>query len=158
MADLNNVSHDFPGGALIAHGQNFIGNKFGGSNTAAKVLAVNTNLGRYGSESTKFYAGTGGGVEERAQARKDVSGESTSGEEQAAFLAKEKSLMLDRLDSKFEQMRQVLGVDEANREIAKHMPTIQANIARIDASIARLRGETPSRSGGNPANDPLGIR
>jgi len=55
-------------------------------------------------------------------------------------------------------MRQVLGEEEANREIAKHMPDIQKNLSRIDASIARLRGGVPSNEGkpSAPAQLPAG--
>jgi len=144
MSDLGNVSHDFPLGGALAHVQNYIGNAGGGSDTAAKIGATIDNLGKYGAESTKFYAGTGGGVEERTAARKDVDPNKVSGEEMAAFAEKEKGLMLDRLNTKFQQIKDTFGEDQGNAIIAKHMPQIQKNIATIDANVARMRGAAPS--------------
>ena len=113
--------------------------------TAGKVKALNDNLGHYGQESTKFYAGTGGGVEERMHALKELNATTASGEEAAAYAEKEKSLMTDRLHSKLQEIRNTLGEEEGNREIAKHMPDIEKHVALIDKNIARLRGaETPS--------------
>jgi hypothetical protein len=144
MADLKNASHNFPGGGIAAHVQNYVGNSLGGSDTQAKILATVDNLGKYGAEATKFYAGTGGGVEERTAARKDVDPNKVSGEEMAAFAEKEKGLMLDRLNTKFQQIRDTFGEEEGNAIIAKHMPQIQKNIATIDANVARMRGEAPT--------------
>jgi hypothetical protein len=148
VVDQGNVSHNFPLGGYIAHAQNAMGNSMGGSNTLAKVTAINDNLGHYGQESTKFYAGTGGGVEERVNARKEMNATTTSGEEAAAYAEKEKGLMLDRLGQKFNQIRDIYGEEAGNRIIAKHMPDIQANIAKIDANIAKLRGENTATPGG----------
>ena len=156
MADLGNTSHNFPLGGYIAHGQNYIGNTLGGSDTQGKVKALNNNLGRYGQESTKFYAGSGGGVEERTAARKEMNAETTSGEEYASYLEKEKSLMLDRLKSKFDQIRQTLGEEEAQRVIAKHTPDIQKNVEKIDASIAKLRGEQAAPAAAKSSGLPSG--
>lgn len=146
-ADQGNASHDFPFGGAIAHAQNYIGNSAGGSTTFGKVKAINDNLGHYGQESTKFYAGTGGGVEERMNALKEMNPVTTSSEEAAAYATKEKGLMLDRLNTKFQEIRNTYGDADAARIIAKHMPDIQANIAKIDANIAKLRGQ-PAPVGG----------
>lgn len=148
-ADLGNASHNFPGGGLLAHAQNYVGNKMGGSSQLGKVNALNQNLTRYGQESTKFYAGTGGGVGEREQARRDVNAATTSSAEYADYLEKEMNLMTDRLNGKFQQLEQVLGPEEAQKEIAKHMPAYEKNVSEIKASIAKLRGEaseTPKAS------------
>jgi hypothetical protein len=143
--DQGNASHNFPFGGLLAYGQNYAGNALGGSDTQGKVKAINDNLGKYGAESTKFYAGTGGGVEERLNALKEMNATTTSGEEAAAYAEKEKSLMIDRLNTKFQEIRNTLGEERGNAEIAKHMPDIQKNIATIDANVAKLRGkEAPS--------------
>lgn len=145
MVDMDNASHDFMFGGAIAHGQNYLKNHvMGGSDKDAKVGALVDNLGKYGAESTKFYAGTGGGVEERTAARKDVDPNKVSGEEMAAFAKKEKSLMLDRLNTKFQEIRNTYGEEEGNAIIAKHMPQIQKNIATIDANITKLSGEAPA--------------
>lgn len=147
MAELGNVSHNFPMGGLIAHGQNYLTNAAGGSDVKAKIGAIVDNLGKYGAEATKFYAGTGGGVEERTAARKDLDPNKVSGEEMASYVEKEKSLMLDRLNTKFQQIRDVYGEEEGNAIIAKHLPGIEKNIATITANIARLRGETTAEGG-----------
>lgn len=148
MAGLGNASHNFWGGGIAAHGQNYLTNGMGGSDVKAKIGATIDNLGKYGAESTKFYAGTGGGVEERTAARKDVDPNVVSGEEMAAFAEKEKSLMLDRLNTKFQEIRNTYGEEEGNAIIAKHMPQIQKNIATIDANVAKMRGTpaTPAES------------
>lgn len=143
-ADQGNASHNFPGGGALAHMQNYVSNSGGGSDTQGKVKAINDNLGKYGAESTKFYAGTGGGVEERLNALKEMNATTTSGEEAASYAEKEKSLMLDRLNTKFQEIRNTLGEERGNAEIAKHMPDIEKNIAAIDANVARLRGKAPA--------------
>lgn len=146
FSELGSISHNFPGGGYLAQGQNAIGSAFGGSDTKGKIVAAKQNLTKYGQESTKFYAGTGGGVEERMAALKTVPPESSSGEEQAAYMEKEKQLMLDRLQNKFDHIKQTLGEEEGNKVIAKKLPTINQNIAAIDASIKKLRGEKDASS------------
>ena len=138
-ADLGNASHDYPLGGIIAHGQNYLGNTLGGSDTNAKIKAINDNLGHYGQESTKFYAGTGGGVEERMNALKEMNPTTTSSAEMAAYAEKEKSLMLDRLREKEAQIKDIMG----ETYLQKHpvfTPELQRDIARIDANVAKLRG------------------
>lgn len=159
MAGLGNVSHDFPGGGAIAAAENFAGNAlFPSSTTKAAVKATDDNLSRYGQESTKFYAGSGGGESERMQARHDMDPAKASSEEMAAYLEKEKSLMLDRLNTKFAQIRQTLGEEEGNRVIAAKMPNIQRNISRIDANIARLRGVAPESASATPQGATAPVR
>jgi hypothetical protein len=152
--DQGNASHNFPLGGLLAHGQNYAGNALGGSDTQGKVKAINDNLGKYGAESTKFYAGTGGGVEERLNALKEMNATTTSGEEAASYAEKEKSLMIDRLNTKFQEIRNTLGEERGNAEIAKHMPDIQKNIATIDANVARLRGKEAPPAAAAPSLQP----
>lgn len=141
-ADLGNASHDFPLGGKLANTQNYLGNTLGGSNTKAKIKAINDNLGHYGQESTKFYAGTGGGVEERMNALKEMNPISTSSEEMASYAEKEKHLMLDRLGEKEAQIRQTMG-DAYLKKNPVFTPDLQRNIDRIDANIAKLRGGSP---------------
>lgn len=155
-ADLGNASHDFTGGSAMAAAQNYLGNKvFAGSDTSAKIKAINDNLGHYGQESTKFYAGTGGGVEERMNALKEMNPNTTSSEEMAAYAAKEKSLMLDRLREKESQIRDVMG----EAYLQKHpvfTPELLKDIARIDANVLKLRGQ-PEQSSSPPGVDKSAI-
>ena len=153
-ADQGNVSHNFPLGGAIAHAQNYISNSGGGSDVLGKVKAINDNLGHYGQESTKFYAGTGGGVEERMNALKEMNPLSTSSEEAAAYAEKEKGLMLDRLNTKFDEIRNIYGEEQGNKIIAKHMPEIQQNIAAIDANVAKLRGGASAAPSAKPLPKP----
>ncbi|HYM31804.1 MAG TPA: hypothetical protein VEU47_10915 [Candidatus Cybelea sp.] len=158
MSGLGNASHDFPGGGTIAAAQNYAGNVILPSSARkAQVKATDDNLSRYGQESTKFYAGSGGGETERMQARHDMNPGSASSEEMAAYLEKEKSLMLDRLNTKFGQIRQTLGEDEGNRVIAQKMPSVQQNIDRISASIQKLRGLNGGAGETSPAAAPMQI-
>lgn len=155
-ADLGNASHDYPMGGAVAEAQNYLGNRvFAGSDTRGKIKAINDNLGKYGAESTKFYAGTGGGVEERLGALKEMNPTITSSAEMAAYAEKEKGLMLDRLREKEKQIRDVMG----DGYLQKHPvfdDELKKDIARIDANVAKLRG---SKGGGTvTASDPLGIR
>lgn len=151
-ADLGNASHDFPGGGIVAHAQNYIGNTLGGSDTNAKIKAINDNLGHYGQESTKFYAGTGGGVEERMNALKEMNPTTTSSEEMAAYASKEKGLMLDRLREKEAQIRDVMG-DAFLQKHPVFTPELQKDIARIDANVGKLRGQkaAPAAAASAPA-------
>lgn len=143
MADIGNYSlNGVPFGGAIANGVNYATNSAGDSKRKSLLNATTNNLSRYGQESTKFYAGSGGGVEERTSARKFMDPNTRSSEEMAGYLEKEKSLMMDRLNQKFAQIKQVLGEEEGNREIAKRMPELEKTVASIDASIAKLRGES----------------
>jgi hypothetical protein len=144
-ADLGNASHDFPLGGLVANAQNAVSNTLAGSDTKAKIKAINDNLGHYGQESTKFYSGTGGGAEERMNALKEINPVHVSGEEMGAYAQKEKSLMLDRLREKEAQIRDTMG----DAYLQKHpvfTPELKADIARIDANTAKLKGSAPSSS------------
>lgn len=145
MVDLGNSS---AGWNKWAQAKNYLGNAvFDSSHTAGQITALNTNLRKYGQESTKFYAGSGGGEAERLSALHDVNPQTASGEEFAAFLEKEKSLMVDRLNGKLDQIRQTLGPEEAQKIIAQKMPGMQKTMARIDAAIAKLRNPAPASAG-----------
>jgi hypothetical protein len=150
MADLGNASHNYPGGGAAAAVENYLGNKtFAGSDTRAKIKAINDNLGHYGQESTKFYSGTGGGAEERMNALKEMNPETTSSAEMASYVEKEKSLMLERLREKERNIRDVMG----EAYLAKHpvmTPEFQAKINEIDANVAKLRGQKPASSSAAP--------
>jgi hypothetical protein len=135
--------------------QNYVGNKLGGSATQGKIAAINDNLGKYGAESTKFYSGTGGGVEERTAALHEMNPNTVSGEEMAAYAAKEKGLMLDRLHEKEAQIRDTMG----DAYLQKHpvfTPELKADIARIEANVAKLRGGASGAPAGGTA--PTGVK
>jgi hypothetical protein len=140
MAGLGNASHDFPLGSALATAQNYVGNHLGGSDTQAKIKAINDNLGHYGQESTKFYSGTGGGAEERMNALKEMNPAYTSSEEMAAYLSKEKDLMLARLREKEDDIRKTMG-DKYLQQHPVFTPQFQQIINRIDANVARLKGQ-----------------
>jgi hypothetical protein len=141
FAKLGNFNGpNMPGGGMIGSAGNYIGNFMGTPETKGKIAAVNAAALKYGQESTKFYAGTGGGEAERMHALKAMDPISTNGTEQAAFLETEKSLMLDRLREKERQIKDVMG----QAYLDKHpvfTPEIQANIDKIDKNIAILRGD-----------------
>ncbi len=156
-ADLGNYNGpNIPGGSLIASAENYLGNgPLSNSSQSAKVTAFNDNALKYGQEATKFYAGSGGGEAERMAALKTLNPKSSSANDQAAFLETEKQLMLGRLKQKEDQVRDVLGP----AYLAAHpvmTPDLQATIARIDANVAKLRGQRAT--GASQAADPLGIR
>ena len=144
MADLGNTSHDFPGGGMLAAAQNYVGNgPMASSTTKAKIKAINDNLGHYGQESTKFYSGTGGGAEERMNALKEMNPAYTSSEEMAAYINKEKDLMLARLREKEDNIRKVMG-DQYLQQHPVFTPQFQQTINRIDENVAKLRGQPVS--------------
>lgn len=152
MADLGNAGHDFPGGGAVAYAQNRLANAyFPSSKTTSQIKAINDNLGHFGQESTKFYSGTGGGVEERMNALKEMDPTKVSSEDMAAYLEKEKSLMTDRLMQKQAQIRDTMG----DTFLQKHpviTPDLQQAMSKIDSNIAKLRGATPaSASSAKPA-------
>lgn len=152
MADLGNYNGpNVPGGAHIATAGNIIGNVVAPtSETKAKQTAINDNLLKYGQESTKFYAGSGGGEAERMNAMKTLNPAYASGNEQAAYLRTEKGLMLDRLTEKERQIRDVMGPEY----LEKHpvfTPELQGHVKRIDDNIAKLEGTAPADKGTAPA-------
>jgi hypothetical protein len=141
LVDLGNYSSNVPiVGGIAANAANYVGNKLSTSDTKAKLTAANDALGHYGQESTKYYAGTGGGVEERQAALRNADPTSTSGAEQAAYLQTEKGLMLDRLQQKENQIRDTMG-DQFLQQHPVMTPELQGMIARIDANIAKLKGQ-----------------
>lgn len=141
FVQLGNYSGpSIPGGAAIGATGNWIGNQMAPTpQTVGKLQAVRDNALKYGQESTKFYAGTGGGAAERTHALDEVASPTTNAEAQAAFMQTEKELMLGRLREKEAQIRNTLG----DQYLAQH-PVMDARtqnmVSRIDANIARLRG------------------
>lgn len=143
FVDLGNANGggDYPGSAHIGAIGNYAGNVIAPSaTTKGKLTAVNDNALKYGQEATKFYAGSGGGEAERMNALKTAKAETSTGIEQAAFLETEKQLMLERFHQKETQVRDRLG----QKYLDEHpimTPELEATIKKIDANIARLRGD-----------------
>jgi hypothetical protein len=151
MAGLGNASHDYPGGGAAAYAQNYVGNKvLAGSDTRAKIKAINDNLGHYGQESTKFYSGTGGGAEERMNALKEMNPETTSSAEMASYVEKEKALMLERLREKERNIRDVMGEDYLQKHPVM-TSEFQTTIDKIDKNIAKLRGGEQPKAASAPS-------
>lgn len=155
MADLGNYNGpNVPGGGHVAATGNFIGNVIApSSETKAKQTAVNDNLLKYGQESTKFYAGSGGGEAERMNAMKTLNPAFASGNEQAAYLRTEKGLMVDRLIEKEKQIRDVMGPEYLEKHPVM-TPELQAHIKRIDDNVAKLEGKASSGEGAPSAAAP----
>jgi hypothetical protein len=153
FTDLGSVSGpNIPGGSWIGAGGNLVHNTiFPTPQTTGKLEAVQGNALKYGQESTKFYSATGGGAQERTHALNTVARPTALAEEQAAFLQTEKELMLERIAQKEAQIRQTMG-DSYLAKHPVHDADLQSKIARIDASIAKLRGRAaPAAESGAPA-------
>lgn len=108
---------------------------------AAHVSGMNDNLLKYGQEGTKFYTGTGGGEAERMNALKNFDASTSSPLKQAEFLQTEKQLMLDRFKTKENQVSEQLGQEYLDKHPVIPQSVNDA-VARIDANIAKLKGET----------------
>jgi hypothetical protein len=146
-SDMGNYNGpNIPGGSYIGAIENAVGNSR--PSNATKVSGLDDASLKYGQESTKFYAGTGGGEAERMEARKVVNS-NASPATMAGFLQSERDLMLGRLKQKEDQIRDVMGP----AYLAAHpvvTPDLQATVARIDKNIAGLRGAStasPAASG-----------
>jgi hypothetical protein len=152
LAGLGNVSGpDVPGGAHVGAVGNFIGNvAIPTPETKGKIAGANANALKYGQESTKFYAGTGGGEAERMNALRAMDPRSTLATEQAGFLEAEKELMLGRLRQKEAQVRSVLGDDYLEKKPIMDNE-LQGFIKKIDDNIAKLRGTAPAATSSAPA-------
>lgn len=140
----NRSGPSIPGGSHIGRAANITGNSvLPTPETSGNLAAVRDNAGKYGAEATKFYAGTGGGVEERLLALREVGAPGTLATEQAAYLKTEKNLMLERIAQKEAQIREVMG----DAWLAKHPvrnADLQHAIDRIDASVKKLEAGVSS--------------
>jgi len=144
---------NIPGGSYLAGAANAVGNS--SSANAAKVSALNDASLKYGQESTKFYAGSGGGEAERMEARKVMNG-SASSATMVGFLQSEKELMLGRLKQKEDQIRDVMGADY----LSKHpvmTPDLQKTIDRIDQNINKLKGNSEPEKASTPGQTKTGV-
>lgn len=157
FVDLGNRSGpDVPGGSWAGRTANVIGNQVVPTpETSGKLEAVRDNAGKYGAEATKFYAGTGGGVEERLSALHGIAQPGTLATEQAAYLKTEKGLMLERLAQKEAQIRDTMGEKWLSQHPVK-TPDLQKHIDRIDASIRRLQAGEVGGSSAAPAAPKVG--
>lgn len=139
LANLGNSNgYDGIGGGLFGQASNFVHNNLASPETQTKLSNATAALGRYGQESTKFYAGTGGGVHERAEALKANDPFKTTGAQQAGFLGAEKDLMMERLREKENQVRQVMGDAYLQKHPITEAPELKTLLSRIDANIEKL--------------------
>jgi hypothetical protein len=132
---------NMPGGGMAGEAANYVGNTVLSTPQARdKIKQANDNALKYGQEATKFYAGSGGGEAERMSALHNISPESSSSLQQAGFLQTEKELMLGRLTQKEAQIRDTLGQAYLDQHPVV-TPELQKTLAKIDANIAKLRGQ-----------------
>jgi hypothetical protein len=108
--------------------------------TLENLRAARGPLLKYGQESTKFYAGTGGSEGERTDPSKTMDPAKTSPLEQASFLDSEKELMLKRFHEKENQVVRELGPEYLQRHPII-TPEMKQTIAHIDQTIGRLRAQ-----------------
>ncbi len=140
-----------PGSALVAG----IGNSIRNSELlrtqpqANAIAGTRPPLLKYGQESTKFYAGTGGSKEERTKPETNINVQHATSGEMAAFLKAERKLMLDRFEEKENQFGKIMGEDYLQRHPLRDA-LMQRSLDKIDEAIAKLEG------GGTPASAPAG--
>lgn len=147
LVDLGNFNgYNGLGGGAFGYLENAAANNpFTRSNiTQAKIGGIKNTLGRYGAESTKFYAGTAGTGEERKHANEAVTPETTTGLDQAAYLESEAELMERRFKNKEDQVRGVMGDDYLQKHPIPGLVTAQQNLAKVRANIELLRGNAPA--------------
>lgn len=148
----NRNGPDIPGGAWIGQGANKLGNQIlPNSKTKDIVSQANNNALRYGQESTKFYAGSGGGHEERLMALKNNNPEGSTSDQLAGFLQTEKELILGRLHQKELQIKEALGQRYLDDHPVRNK-SVEEQLAKIDANITKLRG-TAKPAATNTAGD-----
>lgn len=145
LADVGNYNGpDIPGGAIVGELGNWVGNRvLPRAGTLDKIAGANTAGLKYGQESTKFYAGSGGGAEERMSALTNNDAKSTTAAQQAGFLQSEKELMLGRLREKENELRKTMG-DGFLQKNPVFTPELAETIKIIDGNIAKLRGTAPA--------------
>lgn len=163
FVELGNYSGpDIPGGGHLGKIGNVVANQILPTpQKLGKIEAVKDNALKYGQEATKFYAGSGGGAEERMAALKGVGGGTANAEEQASFLETEKQLMIERLHAQHDSVRSILGQDYIDRHPDIFNPKgYQSAIAKIDANIARLRqgAAAPAKSQAPSGKTSTGIQ
>lgn len=134
-----------PGSAGVAHGINKVGN----SSTArsAQVNALNDAVQKFAGEVGKLYSGSsGGGIAEREDTRNRFSA-NLSPQEMAASLEMSKALIQSKLAALENQQDQIFGPNNKGR-VDFLGANGRAAIGKIDAAIARLRGQAPPVAAG----------
>lgn len=150
----NSNGYDGPGGNIVAQGINAVKNYGGSSKIADKLNAANEEISKYGTESTKYYAGSPGGVHERAAAQKATDPWTASAGAQAGYVDASKNLMIERGKELENHIRDTMG----QRYLDKH-PVFSDEthklIDRIDQNVGKLRGPTSTTSPASDKRPPL---
>lgn len=144
LVGVNNYNGpNVPGGTWLGELGNVAKNVIGRTPERDYALAKARGwLQRFGQEGTKFYAGTGGGEGERTAALREQNPDTATAAHMAGFLEQERNAMVERFRSIEQHVVRSLGQDAlAKRPV--FTPELNAHIARIDANIARLRGQSP---------------
>lgn len=151
-ANLHN--YDPIGVAPIGHGLNYL-KSFTSRNSAA-ALGLQDAAHNYGSEITKFYAGSPGGVSERERFLKSLNPNLTPSE-LAAVLEQELNLIPGKMDQFKEEIGSTLGPFVAGAHKQK-FDEQDKHKARILRAIETLRGTPGSFSAGpsSPVSNPSG--
>jgi hypothetical protein len=148
-AKLDNADWGF---SPLSHAINATRNMFGDKSPIVQEMK-DTAL-KYGQEITKFYAGSGGGVEERTRFEQAVSNANTP-KELAAVLSREAQLMQSKLGGLEVSIRQTLG-----DAFLKDHPIVREDskkaLNRLEDSISKLNGfgGKNDTSTGNATNQP----
>jgi hypothetical protein len=114
---------------------------------AAKVAALDDAGGHYGQEITKYYAGSPGGEAERQQFQTSLGGTSSS-MQLAAVLEQELGLATGKISKTQSTIDEALG---PNSKYQVLRPDEQNDVARVQAAIAKLRGQPAPSAAAAPA-------
>jgi hypothetical protein len=137
-ADLGNVNTPV---AMLGHGVNAVMNM--STDQAAKVNKLNETVDRFSGEVGKLYSGSqGGGVTERAQTKSRFGGDMTPAE-LAAGLEASRDLIQSKLQALQAQHDTIFGPNEKMDFLGDNG---RAALTRIDAAIAKLKGNTGGAS------------
>ena len=111
------------------------------SDQRAKIASLQDAAQHYGQEVTKFYAGSPGGEAER-QRFLTALGEAKSPQELAAVIERERSLIPGRLSELENRINGTMGATASRYPV--HSEESRKNLDKIDATVAEMRGVTPS--------------
>lgn len=139
---------DGMGFAPVAHGWNAVKN-WAGTASAANANALAEKVDRFSGEVGKLYSGSqGGGVTERDETRSRF-GPMKSASELAAALEASKGLIVSKLEALQRQQDEIFGANGKGRTdfLGDHG---RAAMAKIDARIAQLRGQSGAVSVSTP--------
>ena len=136
------------GVAPIAHWTNWAKNTVG-TDAAARANALSEGVDRLSGEVGKLYSGnSGGGVNERESTRSRF-GEAQSPPELAAGLEMSRDLIKSKLLALESQQDQIFGPNNPGR-VDFLGANGRAALAKIDAAIAKLRGQSAPTSAAAP--------